>query len=103
MKLNMKKIILVLSLFLFLIACQTVSKKIDEKMEVEEKELTKWINKSESQLKVSFGSPDKIEFKENSRNRFYIYVREKLKIKCERTFEINPSNKVVGYSSKNCF
>ena len=39
MKLNMKKIILVLPLFLFLIACQTFSKKIDEKMEVEEKEL----------------------------------------------------------------
>ena len=72
-------------------------------MEVEEKELTKWINKSESQLKVFFGSPEKIEFKENSRNRFYIYIREKLKIKCERTFEINPSNKVVGFSSKNCF
>ena len=28
---------------------------------------------------------------------------EKYKIKCERKFEINPKNMVVGFSSKNCF
>ena len=33
----------------------------------------------------------------------YIYTKEKLKIKCERIFEINPGNKVVGFTSKNCF
>ena len=52
--------------------------KIDEKMEAEERALSKWLNKSESQLKFFFGRPDKIEFKENSRNRFYIYIKEKL-------------------------
>ena len=46
---------------------------------------------------------NKIDFKNNSRNRFYIYTKEKLKIKCERIFEINPDNKVVGFTSKNCF
>ena len=47
--------------------------------------------------------PDKIVFKNNSSNRFYIYTKEKLKIKCERIFEINPEKKVVGFTSKNCF
>ena len=86
----------------FLLSCQTVSNKIDEKTANEEKELSKWLNQSETDLKIFFGKPDKIEFGE-SRNRFYIYISKKLKIKCERKFEINPKNMVVGFSSKNCF
>ena len=47
-----------LSLSIFLTACQSVSKKIDEKTIKEEKELSKWLNKPESQLKITFGQPD---------------------------------------------
>tara|TARA_B100001250_G_C19088301_1_gene481526 strand:- start:155 stop:418 length:264 start_codon:yes stop_codon:yes gene_type:complete len=87
---------------MFLTACQTVSKKIDEKTIQEEKELSKWLNKPESELKIIYGQPDKIEFLE-TRNRNYIYLSEKFKIKCERKFEISPKNIVVGFTSKNCF
>jgi len=83
-------------------ACQSVSKKIDEKTIQEEKELSKWLNKPESELKIVYGQPDKIEFLE-TRNRHYIYITKKFKIKCERKFEINPNNTVIGFSSKNCF
>ena len=93
---------ILLSLSMFLTACQTVSKKIDEKTIQEEKELSKWLNKPESELKIIYGQPDKIEFLE-TRNRNYIYLSEKFKIKCERKFEINPKNIVVGFTSKNCF
>ena len=82
--------------------CQSVSKKIDEKTMLEEKELSKWLNKTESELKIVYGQPDKIKFLE-TRNRNYIYLSQKFKIKCERKFEINPNNIVVGFSSKNCF
>ena len=99
----MKFIFFILFSFLLLLtSCQTVSKKIDEKTIQEEKELSKWLNKSESKLKIVYGQPDKIEFLE-TRNRNYIYISEKFKIKCERKFEINPSNIVIGFSSKNCF
>ena len=94
-------------IFVFLIinltSCQTVTKKIGEKVSEEEVQLSKWLNKSELELKIEFGKPDQIKFKNNSRNRFYIYTKEKLKIKCERIFEINPANKVTGFTSKNCF
>ena len=83
-------------------ACQSVSKKIDEKTIQEEKELSKWLNKPESELKIFYGQPDKIEFLE-TRNRNYIYITEKFKIKCERKFEINQNNTVIGFTSKNCF
>ena len=92
---------IILSSFIFT-GCQSVSKKIDEKTMLEEKELSKWLNKSESELKIAYGQPDKVEFSE-TRNRYYIYVTKKLNIKCERKFEINSKNVVVGFTSKNCF
>ena len=82
--------------------CQTVSKKIDDTTAKEEKELSKWLNKPEESLKSFYGQPDKVEFL-ITRNRNYVYINEKYKIKCERKFEINPKNIVVGFSSKNCF
>ena len=83
-------------------ACQTVTNKIDQTTELEKKELSKWLNKTEEDLKSFYGQPDKVEFLK-SRNRNYVYFTEKYKIKCERKFEVNPKNIVVGFSSKNCF
>ena len=83
-------------------ACQTVTTKIDKTTEQEKKELSQWLNKSESDLKSFFGQPDKVDFL-RTRNRNYTYITEKYKIKCERKFEINPKNMIVGFSSKNCF
>ena len=88
--------------FISLIGCQTVSKKIEDTTAKEEKELSKWLNKPEEDLKSFYGQPDKVEFLK-TRNRNYVYITEKYKIKCERKFEVNPRNIVVGFSSKNCF
>ena len=99
----MKIIFIIFFLIINLTSCQTVTNKIDEKVSEEEAQLSKWLNKSEVELKIEFGKPNKIDFKNNSRNRFYIYTKEKLKIKCERIFEINQDNKVIGFTSKNCF
>ncbi len=87
---------------IFLSSCKTVTSKIDAKVSEEEKELSKWLKKSESDLKIFYGQPDEIEFKDN-RNRIYVYTSEKLKIKCERKFEVNQKNIIIGFTSKNCF
>ena len=99
---NIKTLFFFIIVIFTLNACQTVTTKIDKKTEQEKKELTQWLNKSEVALKNFFGQPDKVEFLK-TRNRNYIYIKEKYKIKCERKFEINPKNMVVGFSSKNCF
>jgi len=91
-----------LAILLTLTACQTVTNKIDQTTELEKKELSKWLKKSEMDLKNFYGQPDKVEFLK-TRNRNYVYFTEKYKIKCERKFEVNPKNIVVGFSSKNCF
>ena len=91
------------TLFLIsLISCQSVSKKIEDTTAKEVKELSNWLNKTEADLKNFYGQPDKVEFLK-TRNRNYVYITEKYKIKCERKFEVNPRNIVVGFSSKNCF
>jgi len=96
------KVILFTLLIVSLAGCQTVSQKIDDTTAKEEKELSKWLNKPEEDLKSFYGQPDKVEFLK-TRNRNYVYITEKYKIKCERKFEVNPRNIVVGFSSKNCF
>ena len=99
---NIKAVFLLIPVLFVLNACQTVTTKIDKTTEQEKQELSQWLNKSENDLKSFFGQPDKVEFLK-TRNRNYIYIKEKYKIKCERKFEINSKNVVVGFSSKNCF
>jgi len=82
--------------------CQTISTKVDEATKKEEQELSKWIGKTESKLTSAYGKPDRIDFGK-TRSRYYVYTSKKLKIKCERKFEINQNNVVLGFSSKNCF
>ena len=101
----MKKFYKIFFLTLFLSSlygCQTISTKVDEATKKEEQELSKWIGKTESKLTSTLGKPDRIDFS-NSRSRYYVYVSQKLKIKCERKFEINQNNMVLGFTSKNCF
>ena len=101
----MKKLFFAILYTLLLISisgCQTVSKKIEDTTDKEKQELSKWLNKPEEDLKSFYGQPDKVEFLK-TRNRNYVYITEKYKIKCERKFEVNPKNIVVGFSSKNCF
>ena len=99
---NTKVLFFLIVILVALNGCQTVTTKIDKTTEQEKKELSQWLNKSESDLKSFFGQPDKVDFL-RTRNRNYTYITEKYKIKCERKFEINPKNMIVGFSSKNCF
>ena len=84
------------------LGCQTISTKVDEATKKESKELSKWIGKTETKLTSKLGKPDRIDFGD-TRNRYYVYVSQKLKIKCERKFEINQKNMIIGFTSKNCF
>ena len=94
-------IYLVLLLFVFA-GCKTVSTKVDKTVSKEEEKLSRLLNKSVEELKIEFGEPDLVETT-NKANKNFVYLKSKLKIKCERRFEINPNNIVVGFSSKNCF
>ena len=99
---NKTYLIFLFSIFLIFQGCKTVSNKVDKTISVEEEKLSKFLNKTTEELKIEFGEPDLIEVKDKQ-NKNFVYLKSKLKIKCERKFEINPKNIVVGFSSKNCF
>ena len=100
---NKIKIILVSILFSTLVTgCQTVQQKTEEIVKKENEKLSKFIGKSSSELQIQLGKPDE-DFKNAEGNLELIYNTKKFGIKCERTFEVDESERVIGFSSKGCF
>ena len=97
------KIICTLFLLLFLTSgCKTVTEKVDKASEKEAKKLSKFLKKTENELKIEFGKPDVVEVMSN-KNKILVYYDTKFKIKCERRFEVDQKNIVIAFNSKNCF
>ena len=101
----MKKItFLILSLSFLILAsgCKTIQNKSDEIVKKENEKLSKFIGQPESELKIVMGNPDE-ETKDEKGSKILIYKTKKYSIACERKFEINEVNMVVGFTSKGCF
>ena len=101
----MKKIkISILSVFIIfsLLGCQTIKQKTDAIVEKENKKLSAFIGKSSQDLKSNLGNPDE-DFKNEKGNYEFIYNTKKYGILCERRFEINSDNIVIGFVSNGCF
>ena len=85
-----------------LTGCQTVKEKTDNIVQKENEKLSEFIGKSLSELKVELGKPDE-DFKNAKGNLEVIYNTKKYLIPCERRFEINSDNIVIGFVSNGCF
>ena len=99
----MRKIFLlsfILGIF-FISSCKTIDKKSQEIIKKENEKLSKFIGQPENELKIVMGNPDN-ENKDDGGMRFLIYKSKKYAIVCERRFEIDESNTVIGFSSKGC-
>ena len=100
----MKNIIVIKIIFLliFLTSCQTIKQKTDDIVEKENSKLSQYIGKTISNLQMDLGKPDE-DFKNSKGNYEFIYNTKKYGIPCERRFEINSDNIVVGFVSNGCF
>ena len=97
------KLFLIASItFLMVAGCQTIKEKTDAIIEKENEKLSKYINKPASVLQMDLGKPDE-DFKNAKGNFELIYNTKKYGIPCERRFEINPQNIVIGFVSNGCF
>ena len=97
------KLFLILSTtFLIIAGCQTIKDKTDAIVEEENQKLTKYIGKSLNELKMDLGNPNE-DFKNEKGNLVLVYNTKKYGIPCERRFEINPKNIVIGFVSNGCF
>ena len=82
--------------------CQTVKEKTDNIVQKENEKLSEFIGESLSKLKMELGKPDE-DFKNAKGNLEVIYNTKKYLIPCERRFEINSDNIVIGFVSNGCF
>ena len=89
------------SLFL-LSKCQTVDNKSQKAIKKENEKLSKFLQQPESELKIVMGEPDEITY-DNKGSKFFIYTKKKYNITCERKFEIDQYEMIVGFASKGCF
>ena len=100
--LKFKTLINLFVILLFLSGCQTVKEKTDAIVEKENEKLSKFLGKSASELKIELGKPDE-DFKNAKGNFELIYNSKKYLVPCERRFEINSENIVIGFVSNGCF
>ena len=101
----MKKIIAFLFGIVFLISlsnCQTIKNKTDEIAKKENKKLSQFIGQPVSELKIVMGKPTSVS-KSETGSKLLIYKTKKYGIPCERKFEINNNDMVIGFQSKGCF
>ena len=90
-------------LLVFLLSgCQAIEKKTDEIGKKEIKEISKFVQQPESELKIEMGEPDEIVNDEKG-SKFYIYKKKKYGITCEKKFEIDQNKMIVAVSSRGCF
>mgnify|MGYP001196862859 CR=1 FL=1 len=89
-------------IFLMVTGCQTIKEKTDSIVEKENEKLSKYISKPASVLQMDLGKPDE-DFKNAKGNFEFIYNTKKYGIPCERRFEINSENIVIGFVSNGCF
>ena len=96
------KLFLSVLLVILLSGCQTIENKSQEIGKKEVKEISKFIQQPESELKIVMGEPDEIKYDDKG-SKFFIYKKKKYGIACERKFEIDQSKMIIGVSSRGCF
>ncbi len=96
------KIINTILIVLLISGCKTIENKSQKAIKNENAKLSKFLKKSESELKISMGTPDNIIHDENG-SKFFVYTKKKYSITCERKFEIDKTKMVIGFTSKGCF
>jgi hypothetical protein len=99
---NLKFILFSFLMLLMITGCQTIKDKTDAIVEKENEKLSKYISKPASVLQMDLGKPDE-DFKNAKGNFELIYNTKKYGIPCERRFEINSDNIVIGFVSNGCF
>ena len=88
--------------FVMIVGCQTIKEKTNKVVEKENEKLSKYISKPASVLQMDLGKPDE-DFTNSKGNFEFVYNTKKYGIPCERRFEINSDNIVIGFVSNGCF
>ena len=100
----MRPLYLIFILLFLIVAsgCQNIETKSKSTIKKENDKLSKFIGQPESELKIVMGEPDNIIRGEKG-STFFVYIKKKYYITCERKFEIDRHKMIVGFTSRGCF
>ena len=99
---KLKLFFAILVVMILVAGCKSIKQKTDSIVKKENKKLSKFIGKSLEDLQIDLGKPNE-DFRNEKGNLIIVYNTKKYGIPCERRFEINPDNVVVGFVSNGCF
>ena len=99
----MKIIYIFIYVLSFLVAsgCQIIENKSQSTIKKENKNLSKFLQKPESELKIVMGEPNEVVY-DNKGSKFFIYKKKKYNITCERKFEIDQNMMVIAFTTRGC-
>ena len=98
---NLKNLLIILSIFFIFSGCQTIKNKSDSIAEKENKKYGQLVGKKMNDLKIELGNPTE-DFINESGNKVFVYKTKKYGIPCERKFTINTNGTIIGFSSSGC-
>ena len=98
---NLKYLLIILSIFFIFSGCQTIKNKSDSIVEKENKKYGQLVGKKMNDLKIELGNPIE-DYVNESGNKVYVYKTKKYGIPCERKFEINKKNIIESFTSSGC-
>ncbi len=98
---NLKYLLIILSIFFIFSGCQTIKNKSDSIAEKENKKYGQLVGKKMNDLKIELGNPIE-DYVNESGNKVYVYKTKKYGIPCERKFEINKKNIIESFTSSGC-
>ena len=101
MCMKFRNFILILSISLILLGCQTIKKKSDEVAEKENQQYGKFVGKEINKLKMELGKPTE-DFIGEKGNKIIVFKSKKYGISCERKFEVNEKNIIISFTSSGC-
>ena len=99
---KLRLLLVVISSLLILSSCETIKKKSDSVAKEENDKFGKFVGEHIEELKIELGSSTEDYLNEKG-NKVFVYKTKKYGIPCERKFEINNKEIVVGFTSKGCF
>ena len=101
MCMKFRNFILILSISLILLGCQTIKKKSDAVAEKENQQYGKFVGKEINKLKMELGKPTE-DFIGEKGNKIFVFKSKKYGISCERKFEVNEKNIIISFTSSGC-
>ena len=98
---KLRLLLVVISSLLILSSCETIKKKSDSVAKEENKKFGKFVGEHIEELKIELGSSTEDYLNEKG-NKVFVYKSKKYGITCERIFEVDGKQIIIGFSSSGC-